>query len=220
MIKLFLLILIISINLNARINPFDVDPQFNIQDENKSGELKPIKIEETITSKDDGTRTVNIQVQNTKAKVEKIILKEIPKVKEKEKIIEKKLTKAEIDKLCEIKEKEKKAKMKKVFVPAKYKVLPFLTIDVKKNDIKLTSRKHYRIFRHYKLKKSNKIAIDYIANVSFYTRSKKLNSPSFKGYKVGNHKEDNFFRVTVELRKNLKNYEIIMKNHIAHIIYK
>ena len=45
-------------------------------------------------------------------------------------------------------------------------------------------------------------------------------TPKFKSYLIGNHKKNGFFRVTITLEHDLKDYEITIKNNKASIKYK
>jgi len=161
MIKIITLSIFISISLFARLNPFEADPKMSVT----TKKLEPIKVE-NVSSMDDGNRTVHLQSQetmNVAVKKEKIIIKE--------KVIKLKPTKEEIAAQCKIVEKKKIIKIVKPkpivkkFVPAAYKVLPFLTVDVDYKDLKLTSRTKYNIVTYHNLKDSNKVAFDFFTHL-------------------------------------------------------
>jgi hypothetical protein len=219
MTKLFTLTLLISISLFARINPFETDPAY-VQE---AKIVKPIPIKTPLNNSDDGTRTIKINAKKVikdKIAIKKIINKSIKKPK--------KLTKEQLAKLCKVepsnkllkKGTHKMKKVKEVFTPATYKVLPFVKIEVNHNDIKITSREKYEIINYINLVKQKKIAFDFLADTNFYTKYKKLKSPKFRSYRVGNHKEEHFFRVTIDLIKDVKKYKIFIKNNVAKIVYK
>jgi archaellin len=227
MIKHLTILLLISISLFARINPFASDPNYNAPTQ-----LEPIQLTKPLNN-DDGARTVKLSIQdnikedNTTTKV--LVNKPLKKQ------VKKNLSKEEIARLCKIEEDTKKmmqkkhakknipnkmARIKEPFVPATYKVLPFVTIDVNDNDITISSRKKYAIVNYINLIKKKKIAFDFLADTDFSTKFKKLKSSKFKSYKVGNHRKDHFFRVTIDLMKDSKKYKIYIKNNIAKIHYK
>lgn len=228
MIKILTLCALLSITLFARINPFEADPLAKKVEEKTiiDPEIKKI----ILNNEDDGNRTV--KVVNEAEIVSKPAIKEVKPIINKP--IKESLSKIEIEKLCktDIDKKIPKPKVvkkitkpkpkavKKPFIAAIYKVLPFLTIEVNKNDIKIISSKKYRIFRHIKLKKSQKVVIDFTGKASFYTKKKDINTVAFKSYRVGNHKKENFFRVAIDIKQDLKYYKLIMENNVAHLIYK
>lgn len=107
------------------------------------------------------------------------------------------------------------------FVPALYRVLPFVTIDVGYKSLKIKSRPKYKIIRYITLENENKVAFDFFAPIvtMAYTRYKRFNAPHFKSYIVGLHKKDGYFRVTIVLKHQFKKYDISLKNNIATIKY-
>jgi hypothetical protein len=248
MIKIFSIILLLSISLFARLNPFE--PDVNYTPEEKIQNNNPIPVEKPIVTKDDGTRTIKVEGAGTKNLLVKENSKKVQdqKVIIKEKIVKVKPTKEELAALCKVEknvpsimESKKKAKVEvnpilvkektkiiKHFnkkshgiIPRTYKILPFVTIDTDYNSLKITSRPQYHIITYHALKAKRKIAFDFKADVWFYTRYKDLAyAPEFKSYTVGNHKKKGFFRVTIELKENIKNYTVTIKNNIATITHK
>ena len=222
MIKLIMLFILLNISLFARTNPFESDT-FVAKMETKTN-TQAIEKKEIIQNVDDGNRTVKVEQQVSKlpkiVKMDKVLITKPLKVKK-----DVKLSKKEIEKICKV-ENKKQMKKKKIiskvnhFTPSTFKVLPFVTIDVDKEDLKITSRSKYPIINYYTIKNENKLVFNFSAKVNFYTRYKKLDAPKFKSYAVGNHKDENFFRVVIVVEKNIKNYEVIIKNNTAKIIYK
>jgi hypothetical protein len=201
MIKAIMLSILISISLFARLNPFEVDPTIYKVDKQE----KPIPVK-NISSVDDNKKTIKIKPQTINNK--KII---VSKRKEKKRKEKKKYNTNNITKIPK--------PIIKSFVPANYKVLPFLSVDVDYKDIKLKSRTKYHIINYYNLENIHKVAFDFYGKVSFNTKYKKLTSPSFKSFKIGNHPNIKMFRVAIKLKHPAKDYSISIKQHTAHIKY-
>jgi len=227
MIKIFTLSIFITVSLFARVNPFEADESMMKNDvEMNTAQLKPIPITKPLNNEDDGIRSVKVQ----SAVMPKVVM---PKDTNISKVIKKQLTKEEIAAQCAIDEKNKKmiadknsTKMIKTkietntnneFVSTTYKILPFIKIDVDLDNLKITSRDKYNIVTYHNLKDENKIAFDFLADVWFYTRYKKLDAPNFKSYLIGNHKESGFFRVAITLEHPVKDYNIIINNNMVTI---
>jgi hypothetical protein len=213
-----LLILAITINLFARLNPFE--PVFT------TNKIKIQKVESSnnVYSRDDGNRTVKI-MPNIKKVVKP---KQIVMVKERiiEKVITKKLTNKELQKQCKIMEKTIPKKIKKVrkkhkeFVSMTYNVLPFITITSNKTNLVIKTRLKYKLIRYYDEANERKFVFDFKGKVLNYTKRRILDAPYFKSYVIGNHAEDEFFRVVIKVKRNTNLYKIFIKNNIATISYK
>ncbi len=227
MIKIITVSMLIAISLVARLNPFEEIP--------------------LVPDEDDGKRIIKLKTQPINPETSPLVnnKKVLPLLKEK--IIVKKPSKEELDvqksineamKLSNIKTDDKvkekiqsnskKTIEKKLPIAEKkvktiapqygtFKILPFLTIQSDKSQLKITSRKHYYVVTSHNLKKEKKIAFDFLAKVKLYSRNKQLNTTSFKSYAVGNHSESNFFRVTVQLEYPINQYKISIDNNIAVI---
>ena len=222
MIKLIMLFALINISLFARTNPFESDTLPNDIEVNTN--IEPIVKKEVLQNADDGNRTVKVEHE----------VPQLPKIIKKEKVLitkplkvkkDIKLSKKEIEKICKIQNKKVIKKNKKLikvksFTPTTYKVYPFLTIDVNSKDLKITTRKRYPIIKYYTIKSENKLVFNFDAKIHFNTRYKKLHSPKFTSYALGNHRDKHLFRVVIVTKKDIKNYEVIIKNNIAQIIYK
>lgn len=229
MIKLLLITTITTISLFARLNPFEPVVNQNDLNQTKKSALEPIKVTKPVQSIDDGLRTVKITSEGDDSKSKQIVM-----VKEKivEKVVEKKLSKKELMEQCKVIEKDlkpkvvikakikPKAKPKPVeFVATSYKVLPFLTIDSNKDNLVIKTRKKYKLIRYYIEEGEKKFVFDFKGKVLTYTKYKNLNAPYFKSYVVGNHPEDNYFRVVISVKKSVNKYKVSMKNNIATISY-
>jgi len=213
MIKLFTLFILLNISLFARVNPFEtLKPLSPTVDKNITNDKK------ILMNKDDGLRTVKVEAEDN-------ITKEEPKILINKPLKPKKLSKEEIEKICKVEKpkmvvKKKKIIKAKIFTPTTYKLYKFLKIDVNYKDLTITTRKRYPIIKYYTIKSENKLVFNFDAKIHFSTRYKKFNSPKFKSYALGNHREENFFRVVIVTKKDIKNYEVTIKNNIAKIKYK
>ena len=245
MIKILIIAVIINVSLFARLNPFEPDTNYDstvkIKETTIQENQNPIPIKQPLLSKDDGKRTVKVEGSGTK----KVLLKRVEKTKViiKEKIVKVKPTKEELKALCKVEEKapavlitkketnpilvKEQTKVIKHYnrkshgvIPRTYKILPFVSIDTDYNSLKVTSRPQYHIVTYHVLKSKRKVAFDFSADVWFYTRYKDLTGSKFKSYTVGNHKKKGFFRVTIDLKQNIKNYTVSIKNNTATIKYK
>jgi hypothetical protein len=219
--KILLISLVAVVGLFGRLNPFE--PVAN--DTNQTKKLRPIQVSAPVKSIDDGNRTVKIMPHGSQKPKPTVIIKE--------KIVEKKLTKEQLVRECKslkiipkpikkkiiVKKPKPKPKPKK-FVPHTYKVLPFLTINSNKNNISIKTRKRYKLIRYYIEPNEKKFVFDFKAKVKTYTKHKNLKAPYFRSYIVGNHPENNYFRVVIVTKKSTKKYKVSMKNNIAVIKYK
>jgi len=246
MIKILTLTLLLTLSLFGRLNPFEADENYKPDVQKNETiiveKIKPIPVTTPLKTIDDGKRTVKVEGTENK----KVLLKTVNKTKiiVKEKIVKVKPTKAEIEALCKIEPKTmvkneiKKEEINPIFirektriikhhnmkndefVPTTYKILPFITVDTNFNDLKITSRSKYTIVTYHVLKEKNKIAFDFLGDVWFYTRYKKLDAPHFDAYTLGNHKKQKFFRVSITLKEDVSKYKVLVDNNIAKIIYK
>lgn len=205
MTRSFFILSVASVALLARINPFEpvatsevIIPQ----------QIEPIQIEEKITSIDDGNRTVQIRSDE----VEKPIQKETAVV-EKECISEdKNITVAEP---AIVKQKEPVKLVEKV-----YKPLPFLTLDLKKDQLQIDSREKYKIIKYFTIPDEKKIVIDFSGYVKHYTKKDTFISQEFDSFVIGNHPDEKFFRVVITTKKHPDEYLPYIKNNLITIYYK
>ena len=63
-----------------------------------------------------------------------------------------------------------------------------------------------------------KIILDFGAKENFYTVREDLNSTNFPKIAVGNHKNENYFRVVVELANMPEDYEVTYDDKMVSII--
>ena len=246
MIKILTLILLVTVSLFGRLNPFEADENYKTDTQTNetiiTEKVKPIPVVKPLKTIDDGKRTVKVEGTQTK----KVLIKTVKKTKVviKEKIVKVKPTKEELEALCKVEAKtivKKDLKKESInpiyireqtevikhntmksdeFVPTTYKILPFITIDTDFNSLTISSRPKYSIVTYHVLKEKNKIAFDFLADVWFYTRYKKLDAPHFDAYTLGNHKSQKFFRVSITLKEDITKYKVMLNNNIATITYR
>jgi len=195
---------IASVALLARINPFEpvVKSEVIIPQQ-----IEPIQIEEKITNLDDGNRTVQIR----SAEVEKTIQKE-KVIVEKECITE--------DKNITVVEPIVKLKEPVQLVEKVYKPLPFLTLDLKKDQLQIDSREKYKIIKYFTIPDEKKIVIDFSGYVKHYTKKDTFISQEFDSFVIGNHPDKKFFRVVITTKKHPDEYLPYIKNNLITIYYK
>jgi uncharacterized protein with gpF-like domain len=97
-------------------------------------------------------------------------------------------------------------------------VLPFLKLEYS-ND-KMTLNTKYKIMKKFYLEDEKKLIIDFKANVSFFTKNVVLDSANFKKITVGNHSEEHFFRVVVEVADMPSNYDVSFDDTLVYILPK
>jgi hypothetical protein len=95
------------------------------------------------------------------------------------------------------------------------KLLDFIKIEY--NDDKLIIYTDYKVSKKFTLDKENKIIIDYKAKMNFYTKRDDLESKNFMKIAVGNHKQEKYFRVVVELSDKPKNYKVSYTDNLITI---
>ncbi|ADG94606.1 conserved hypothetical protein [Arcobacter nitrofigilis DSM 7299] len=97
-------------------------------------------------------------------------------------------------------------------------VLPFLKLEYS-ND-KMTLNTKYKIMKKFYIENEKKLIIDFKANVSFFTKNIVLDSTNFKKITVGNHGEEHFFRVVVEVNDMPSNYDVSFDDTLVYIVPK
>tara|TARA_R110002050_G_scaffold2496_1_gene14400 strand:- start:209 stop:1018 length:810 start_codon:yes stop_codon:yes gene_type:complete len=97
-------------------------------------------------------------------------------------------------------------------------VLPYLKLEYS-ND-KMTLNTKYKIMKKFYIENEKKLIIDFKANVSFFTKNIVLDSTNFKKITVGNHGEEHFFRVVVEVEDMPSNYDVSFDDTLVYILPK
>jgi len=97
-------------------------------------------------------------------------------------------------------------------------ILPFLNVEI--TDDKLVIKSTYTMFKKFSIDKENKLAFDYRAKVSFLTKKEYINSKNFKTLVVGNHRNNSYFRVALELTDKPSKYNVEVNNESITISLK
>jgi len=97
-------------------------------------------------------------------------------------------------------------------------ILPFLNVEI--TDDKLVIKSTYTMFKKFSIDKENKLAFDYRAKVSFLTKKEHINSKNFKTLVVGNHRNNSYFRVALELTNKPSKYNVDVTNESVTISLK
>lgn len=103
-------------------------------------------------------------------------------------------------------------------ITKEYKPLDFLSFTYSNNIIKIKSSK-YKVFKKFTI--DNKIILDFAASDAlFYTKRKDLNTFSFKNITIGNHKNENFFRVVIILNDKPSLFKVTHTEKLVSITRK
>lgn len=97
-------------------------------------------------------------------------------------------------------------------------VLPGVEVSFEGKKLEIKSK--YEVFQKFDLNDENKIILDFRATTSFYTIRKDLNSQYFTKLVVGNHKEDKFFRVALQLPASPKDYKVTYNEDVVTIVFE
>jgi hypothetical protein len=240
---LFTLTAALALNLNARENPFEPTTVFD-QDLGKIVELDEKAVIKSMENasyiKEIQEKMSKISSQNeveneNKNKVEEKVTKPIPPVKDNS------YSKKEVDSLIQKTKKQTEQKAKElvkkevqksaeptqvVYVKPRSDVaedealltkniLPFLKLEY--NDDKLLITTSYTVSKKFSIVRENKIIIDYKAKVNFNTKRDSLESSSFQKVAVGNHKNEGYFRVAIELNDKPSKFKVTYKDDLINI---
>ncbi|PKN14663.1 MAG: hypothetical protein CVU67_04495 [Deltaproteobacteria bacterium HGW-Deltaproteobacteria-24] len=97
-------------------------------------------------------------------------------------------------------------------------VLPGVEVSFEGKKLEIKSK--YEVFQKFDLNDENKIILDFRATTSFYTIRKDLNSQYFTKLVVGNHKEEKFFRVALQLPASPKDYKVTYNEDVVTIVFE
>jgi len=198
-ISLSILSIALSISSSARDNPFEPTDHFLAQKEMiiKTNQEKEKTQQALVAQK---LEEAQIEDVNTESKQIKNFQNEI-KNEKKEKIGERPY-------VPEVKET--------------FSVLPFVNITIVNDVLTLTVDKKYKLLNQDILKPNKKLLFDFEGNVSFYTIRKPIISEDYKSFAVGTHREENFFRVVIDLPSEITDYieKVDSKNGVITISRK
>lgn len=199
----FVFIMVLGINLSARMNPFEATDTFNekkeayIHNERKK-QAQEIKILEdqrlaqlALIEKEDALRAE----EEKKAALMK--QKKLEKLKKKE--IQKKPTYTEV-----------------------FDLLSFAKIEIIDDTLYIKVDTKYKLVNQDILEKSNKFLFDFSGDLSFYTVRGEIKHKDFKSFAIGTHQEKKFFRVVIEPTNKILKYKehIDAKKGIVRIVVK
>jgi len=221
--NLFTLLFILSISLVARENPFEAT---NAYEEEAARIIEMSEVEEDYA----------VEFQQEQQYVNEIYEKMNKPEKEKPK--KPALTKEKVEKMIKKaqKESEKKAKniAKEIIIDQPKKVeqvvyvkprldiinekqlLPFVKIEYDNDRIDIFSK--YKVTKKITLPGEKKVVLDFSAKENFYTIREQLKSTNFPKIAIGNHKNENFFRVVIELLSNPDDYEVTYDDKKVSVI--
>lgn len=238
--------IILSMNLSARENPFEITNAY----EEEAGRI--IQLNETPQTVEDIQEAKYIKemqekmsnitsTDENKNKVEDAVNKIIPIIKETPPV--KTYSKKEVDSIIQKTKKQTEQKTKElvkkelsktkisepvqvVYVKPRPDVSEDDALMTKKllsflkiefNDNKLIIHTDYKVSKKFSITKENKIIIDYKAKINFYTKRDDIDSSNFKKIAIGNHKSDGYFRVAIELIDKPSNYNVTYENNLITI---
>lgn len=210
-LSLFTLAIILLTNLQARENPFQATPAYDEEkarllelsevDQNYAVEFQEQKdyIKETY-QKMQNLETVKTKKDDlTEDKIKKLIQEAQKKtVKETKEIVEKAVEPKKTEQIVYVKPR--------LDVMYEKEILPFVKIEYDNDKIDIVSS--YKVSKKITLPDKNKIVLDYSAKENFYTKRVDLESTNFKKIAVGNHKDENFFRIVIDLSSMPEDYEV------------
>lgn len=97
-------------------------------------------------------------------------------------------------------------------------LLPGVEVEFEGRTLQIKSK--YEVFQKFDLNEENKIILDYRADTSFYTIRKDLNSQFFNKLIIGNHKEERFFRVVLQLPATPKDYKVTYNEDLVTVVFE
>ncbi len=96
-------------------------------------------------------------------------------------------------------------------------ILPFLSIEY--SDLELNIHTKYKVFKKLYLPDENKLIIDFYGNVTFFTKRYDLDSDNFSKIVLGNHKKEKFFRVVLVTKEQPSLYNVTYDEDLVNISY-
>ena len=94
-------------------------------------------------------------------------------------------------------------------------LLSFLKIEF--NDNKLIIHTDHEVSKKFSIIKENKIIIDYKAKINFLTKKDDIDSRNYKKITIGNHKNEGYFRVAIELIDKPSKYDVKYESNLITI---
>jgi len=182
---IFIFIIALSLNLSARLNPFEPTNTFNEQKTEYFEEQNKIKLQ----------NDARIKEAN---RIEQLKIKTVQLEKE-ERVKQEKARRVELERLEQI-------RLKNISKKETFEVLPFVEVKTIGDKLIITVDKKYKLLNQDILKKEKKILFDFQGKVSFYTVRKNIKHKDFKSFAVGTHLKENYFRIVIDLSEDLDKY--------------
>lgn len=85
---------------------------------------------------------------------------------------------------------------------------------------KLEIKSKYEVFQKFDINEENKIILDFRATTTFNTLRKDLNSQYFTKLAIGNHEDEKFFRVALQLPASPKDYKVTYDKDIVTVMFE
>lgn len=223
---LFTLLLVLSTSLIARENPFEATNAYEeeaarIVEMNESAIDNAVEYEQEQQYVNEIYEKMNKPEEEkpkepakpalTEEKVKKMIEKAQKETEKKAKTIAKEVVKEEPKKVEQV-----------VYVKPRLDVLnekellPFVKVEYDNDKIDIISK--YKVSKKITLPGEKKIVLDFNAKENFYTIREDLKSTNFPKIAVGNHKNENFFRIVVELANTPEDYEVTYDDQKVSIV--
>lgn len=212
------LIVIATQSLNARENPFE--PTKSYQDEvarmMEIEEDYPVEFQkkgdEAYEQFNENELTIEEESPKQASKEDK---KPEPKKEEPSKEVAKKELKVVVpnENLVYVPLREQTYTKKAVIA-----LIPGVEVEFEGKTLEIKSK--YEVFQKFDLNDENKIILDFRAQTSFYTIRKELNSQYFSKLVVGNHKEDKFFRIVLQLPASPKDYKVTYNEDLVTVSFE
>lgn len=229
---LFTLLLVFSTILFARENPFEPTNAY----EEEAARI--IEMSEVDEDHDVEFQQEQQYVNTMYEKMNKVEEEKPAKILEPLKPAKPALTEKQVEKMIKKAQKETEAKTKTIVkkviiekpkelqqvvyvkprldVTNEKELLPFVKIEYDDDKIDIYSK--YKVTKKITLPGKKKIVLDYMAKENFYTKRESLDSVNFPKIAVGNHKDEKFFRVVIELAEIPENYEVTYDEEMVSII--
>lgn len=238
-----LTILMLTLSLNARENPFEATQAYNEE------EARLLEMEADFPSKQYQKKSldqldledmsprimpVNKPAKNAVYKTEAQInaeayaKKAMMSMKKKEKEIFLAMKKVQIaKKLADESIELEKQKLQKqgpmLFVKLREDVttlnmldiLPFISIEY--SDSSLDIHTKYKVFKKLYLPEENKLILDFHADLTFVTKRYNLESQNFQKIILGNHKKEKFFRVVLVTSEKPSLYDVSYDENLVNV---
>lgn len=171
----------------------------------------PKKVVEAALNQVSGNNSKAVHIEPKKVK-KSVTKKNNKKVLKSKKYSKKKILKSKVA--------SSKMAQKKSTKAIKYNILPLVTIDLLDKNLTIKTTSNHKLIKYYEEKSENKFVFDFQANVAVPTANENLSSQYYQSYIVGNHPEENFFRVVIRTKDDVSNYKVMIQNNIGTIIHK